>query len=319
MTRVLVTGGNGVIGAWTVRELASRGVETVVLDRVATPTLAFPEVAARPTIVVGDVRDAALVSSVLRDHAITHVIHLAAIIGEACDDDPTEAIAINSVGSAVVFEEAAAAGVRRVVANSTKGVLGPLEARYLHPTYEPVPPTHAPSPRNLYEASKYLVEPLVAHWRGQGLSAAAMRLSTTWGPGKSGATHGAFGFHSDIVTRAVTGEPSPLDTSPDQGFDLIYYPDIASGIVAATLADGELRQPVYHLGAGRITTMGSFADAVRAACPGAEITLGSKLSAGRNCLLDIAASTVDFGYTPEWPAEAAVRDFVARLRVPAAV
>jgi nucleoside-diphosphate-sugar epimerase len=249
---------------------------------------------------------------------VSHVIHLAAIIGEACDQDPTESIDINAVGSAVVFEAAAAAGVRRIVANSTKGVLGPLEARYLHPAYDPLPASHAPSPRTLYEASKYLVEPLVAHWRRRGISAAAFRLSTTWGPGKSGATHGAFGFHSDIETRAAAGEPSVLDISPDQGADLIYYPDLASGIVAATLTDRELRSPVYHLGGGRITTMADFADAVRAACPGASITLGSKLAAGRNCLLDITASTADFGYVPHWPADAAVRDFVARLRVPAA-
>jgi UDP-glucose 4-epimerase len=315
--RVLVTGGNGVIGAWVVRELSQRGVDAVVLDRSPRPALVFPEVAASAPIVVGDVRDAALLRSVLGDHGISRVIHLAAIIGEACDEDPTEAIDINATGSARVFDAAAAAGVARIVANSTKGVLGPLDRRYLHPSYEPVPPTLAPSPRNLYEASKYLVEPLVAHHRARGLSAAAMRLSTTWGPGKSGATHGAFGFHSDIVKRAVAGERSELDTSPEQGFDLIYYPDIAAGIVAAALTPGELRSPVYHLGAGRITTMGEFTDAVRAACPGADIRLGDRLAAGRNCLLDITASTADFGYVPAWPADAAVGDFVARLRSPA--
>src|SRR3954447_1752690 len=97
--RVLVTGGDGGLGAWVVRELRLRGVtDVVVLDRESRPAVAFDD--SRPTapasaVVVGDVRDAALLRRVLRDEAITRVIHLAAIIGEACDDAPTEAIDIN--------------------------------------------------------------------------------------------------------------------------------------------------------------------------------------------------------------------------------
>ncbi len=317
---VLVTGGHGAIGSWVVRELRTRGVPTVILDRAAEPTLAFPEIdGPAAEVVVGDVRDAALLRSVLREYGVGRVIHLAAIIGEACDADPTEAIDINATGSACVFEAAAAAGVRRIVANSTKGVLGPLDARYLHPQYDPVPPTLAPSPRNLYEASKYLVEPLVLRARSRGLSAAAFRLSTTWGPGKSGASHGAFGFHSDVVAQAVVGRPATLDIAPEQGYDLIYYADIAAGIVGAAVSAGELASAVYHLGGGEITTMARFKRALEAACPGATINLGAKLAAGRNCLLDITTSTADFGYRPRWPVEAALRDFVARLRVPTAV
>ena len=310
---VLVTGGHGTMGPWAVRALHDRGARVVVLDARDGPRSSLDEASAVPDeSIVGDVRDAALVGDALRLHAVTHVVHLAAIVGEECERDPVTAFEVNTIATARLIEAAEAAGVTRLVANSTKGALGPLPERYLHPTYEPVPIDHPPSPRQIYEVSKLGVERLVAAARGRGLSAATLRFTTTWGPGKSAATHAGLSFHSDLVSAAMAGGEVPVDVHPEQGFDLIYYSDVGAAIAAAVLADEPLTSHVYHVGAGRLTRMREFAEALEAAFPGCHVTMGERFPAGRNVLFDIEAARRDFGYEPAFDVAAALGDFALR-------
>lgn len=307
---VLVTGGHGTMGPWVCRELARRGARVVVLDLLPKARFTLPG-SVPDAVVVGDVRNVDLVRETLSAHQITRVVHLAAIVGEPCEADPALAFDVNVIATAHLIEVAESAGVRRLTANSTKGALGPMPARYLHPTYEPVPVDHPPSPRQIYEVTKLAVERLVVAARGRGLSAAALRLSTTWGPGKSGKTHAGLSFHSDLVAAAMRGGEIAVDVHPDQGFDLVYYGDVGAGIAAACLADGPLSSPVYHIGAGRLTRMAEFARALEAAFPGCRITVGDRFPPGRNILLDIGPARADLGYVPRYDVAAALADIRA--------
>lgn len=311
---VLVTGGHGTMGPWVVRALHDRDARVVVLDLLEAPRSALGEASAvADESIVGDVRDTDLVRDALRTHGVTHVVHLAAIVGEECERDPVTAFEVNTIATARLIEAAEAAGVTRLVANSTKGALGPLPERYLHPTYEPVPIDHAPSPRQIYEVSKLGVERLVVAARARGSSAATLRFTTTWGPGKSAATHAGLSFHSDLVSAAMAGGDVRVDVHPEQGFDLIYYADVGAAIAAAALADGPLTSHVYHLGAGRLTRMRAFAEALEAAFPGCHVRMGERYPPGRNVLFDIEAAHRDFGYEPAFDVAAALRDFARRV------
>jgi UDP-glucose 4-epimerase len=310
---VLVTGGHGTMGPWVVRALHERGARVVVLDLLDGPRSSLREDAAVPDASVrGDVRDADLIATTLRDHAISHVVHLAAIVGEDCERDPVAAFDINTIATARLIEAAEAAGVTRLVANSTKGVLGPLPERFLHPTYDPVPIDYPPSPRLMYEVSKLGVERLVASARGRGLSAVTLRFTTTWGPGKSAATHAGLSFHSDLVAAAMVGGDLPVDVHPDRGFDLVYYADVAAAIAASALADGPFASHVYNIGGGRITTMAEFARGLEAAFPGCRVSMGERFPPGRNVLFDIGPARRDFGYEPAFDVPAALADIGRR-------
>ncbi|HEV2011870.1 MAG TPA: NAD(P)-dependent oxidoreductase [Candidatus Limnocylindria bacterium] len=311
---VLVTGGHGVIGSWVCRELVRRDARVIVFDTRGTPSVVFPESAAVDTI-VGDLRDAGSLRAAIADRGVERVVHLAAIIGDKAEQDPALAIEVNALATARLLALAADRKMRRVIAMSTKGVLGKLAARYLRPTYDPVPIDLPAQPSDVYASTKAVVEALVAAHRSRGLAAAAVRLATTWGPGKTGESHAGFSLHSDIVTRAARGEPSRLDTRPDEGYDLIYYGDVAAGLAGACLSDGEPGSPVYHLGSGVITTLGEFAAAVRHAFPGASIELGDQPAGGRNCLLDIGPARRDFGYEPAFAVQRALEDFARHLHV----
>ena len=303
---MLVTGACGAIGSWLVRELVRRGAPVVGVDLAAAPITPFPELRGVP-IVRADARDAAQVGEVIRERGVGRIVHLAAIVGGA-DRDPALAIEVNAVASARLLDLAAETGIERVVAMSTKGVLGPLEDRYLHPRYEPVPVDLPPSPRTVYEVTKYLVEVAVGVHRARGLDAAVVRLGSTWGPGKSAASHGVFGLHSDVLSAALRGESSRLEIHPDQGYDLVYYADIAAGLASLVLAPGPLASPIYHLGSGRITTIGEFAAAVEATFSGVRVETGATFPGGRSCLMDNSVAMRDAGYRPAWDVRRALED-----------
>ncbi len=312
--RVLVTGGHGVIGSWVCRELARQGHVPIVLDLLREPRVAFPDVPSGAPVVVADVRDTGMLRAVITSERVTRVIHLAAIVGRRADDDPVTAIDVNASATAALLCLARELGLRRVVVLSTKGVLGRLPERFLHPRYEPVPTGWPPSPASVYDATKLLVEILVRQAREDGLACAAVRLATTWGPGKGAETHAGFALHSELVEAVLRGDPVELDIDPEQGYDLVYYADVAAGLAAAALTDAPLRDAVYHLGSGRVVTLGEFVRTLSSLVPGAHVALGQRLVLGRNCRLDIRSSKRDFGYRPQWPLRAALEDYVGSVR-----
>jgi nucleoside-diphosphate-sugar epimerase len=305
---VLVTGAVGAIGCWVVRELVRRGRRVVAFDLASEPTTPFPEIG-EAAVVRGDIRDAGRLGDLIAARRIERVVHLAAIV--LADADPAMAIEVNSAASARLFDVAFAGGVERVVAMSTKGIFGPLEARYLHPTYDPVPIDHPPSPRGVYDSTKYLVEVAAERHRRAGADIVVARLASTFGPGKTSASHGAVGAHGDVLAAALRGESSRIDIHPDQGHDLVYYADVAAGLADLTLVDRPLKEPAYHVGSGRITTVGAFARAVEATFPGVQVETGDRFPGGRECLLDIDPTTRDAGYEPRFDIPRALEDVQA--------
>ncbi len=71
----LVTGGAGYIGAHVVRAFGERGLGAVVLDDLSSGHRRF--VPDDVPFVDGDIRDTALVTRTLREHAVEGVVHVA--------------------------------------------------------------------------------------------------------------------------------------------------------------------------------------------------------------------------------------------------
>ena len=106
----LVTGLNGCIGAWVGLTLAKDGKRVVGLDRsdrdFRLRLISTPEQLAQIGTVHGDVADLAFLERTLEEHAVTHIVHLAALQVPFCRADPTGGAHVNVVGSAAVFEAA---------------------------------------------------------------------------------------------------------------------------------------------------------------------------------------------------------------------
>lgn len=146
---VLVTGGAGYVGSHTVRRLREAGRSVVVLD---TLELGHPEAVSGTDLVVGDVRDAALVEAVIRAHDVDAVIHFAAY--KAPGDsvaDPARYFDNNVGATLALLRTLDGLGVGRFVFSSTCAVYGT-------PSISPVDEDHPLRPESPYGESKRMVE-----------------------------------------------------------------------------------------------------------------------------------------------------------------
>lgn len=106
--RFLVTGVLGCLGAWTARMLVEDGAEVVGFDLGSDPRrlreLMSDDQLERVTLVQGDVTVVNELGRVLDEHAITNVIHLAALQIPFCREDPALGALVNVVGTVHAFE-----------------------------------------------------------------------------------------------------------------------------------------------------------------------------------------------------------------------
>src|SRR5579859_1778519 len=99
--RILVTGAQGCIGAWTVKALLDRGLDVMIYDLDAEPRrlalIAPPAHVGRAVIQTGSITDTARVKALVKSEGITHIVHLAAQLMPACHANPVESAMVNVV------------------------------------------------------------------------------------------------------------------------------------------------------------------------------------------------------------------------------
>jgi len=186
--RVLITGGYGCVGSWVIRRLFDRGVRAVwVYDIAYQPArlqlLLSPEELAQVQHVSGDVTDLDALVGALREHRITHVLHLAALQVPFCQADPLAGARVNVVGTVTVFEAVRRVwpAIRQVVYASSVAVYGPPEAY----DQRPVPETVPLLPTTLYGGYKVCNELNArVYWQDHGIASVGLRPWAIYGVGR---------------------------------------------------------------------------------------------------------------------------------------
>ncbi|MEH2502799.1 UDP-glucose 4-epimerase [Bradyrhizobium sp. AZCC 1578] len=147
---ILVTGGAGYIGSHVVQGLVEQGHAVVVLDNLST---GFREaVPAQVRLIVGDVGDESLVSTIIAEHGVSAIMHFAAssVVPESIAN-PIAYYRNNTVNSLKLIDSAVRGGVRHFVFSSTAAVYG-------SPTAGLVGEDLIPQPMSPYGASKLMTE-----------------------------------------------------------------------------------------------------------------------------------------------------------------
>jgi nucleoside-diphosphate-sugar epimerase len=177
----LVTGGAGFIGSHIVRALLERGASVRVLDNFSTGKRGNLEGlhdsinGDRIEILEGDVRDTLKVTQAVR--GVDVIFHEAAFISvPESMAKPQECFDVNITGTAILFEAARKAGVRRMVLASSAAVYGDSDAL---PLAEDIPPR----PLSPYAVSKR-VDEMFAELYTQSfrLEVTALRYFNVYGP-----------------------------------------------------------------------------------------------------------------------------------------
>lgn len=261
---ILVTGGAGYIGSHCCVQLISAGHRPVILDNFSNAKPAVVDhiervAGTRPRCVLGDVRDAALVTKLLRDQGIEAVVHFAGLkaVGESVQQ-PLAYYDNNVQGSLVLLQAMRETGVRTLVFSSSATVYSASE----HMPLREDAPTSGASP---YGRSKLVVEQVMADLAAAdpNLSLTALRYfnpvgahpSGLLGEDPQGLPNNLMPFVAQVAIGrrerlAVFGDdyPTPDGTGVR---DYIHVLDLADGHLAA-LAHGHGRPGlhVFNLGSG---------------------------------------------------------------------
>jgi CDP-glucose 4,6-dehydratase len=181
VTRVLVTGGRGLIGSWLVGALLERGDTVTVLSRGGRPrpNVGPQDGGSAAEFLAGDIRDPAAVDRALAGRNVELVFHLAgqAIVATA-GHAPADTFATNVAGVWTLLDACrAAATVTRVVVASSAQVYGPAPR-------SPATEEARLDPADPYAASKAAGDLIArSYWPAHGLPVAVARLGNVYGGG----------------------------------------------------------------------------------------------------------------------------------------
>lgn len=258
--QVLVLGGAGFVGLNVADAFHRRGHAVSVFDRSAPPA-GFP-VPVRS--VVGDVRDADALRSILSDGVDVLVLGAAVTAGTARESrDPDTILSVNLSALPQVLALARKCGVRRIVNLSSAAVYGASASRG-----EPLDETTPAEPESLYAITKFASERvgarLAALW---GLDFVSLRLSAVFGPWeRDTGVRDTLSAPAQIMSALAEGRPALLSRPGER--DWIDARDVADAVFAVATASERGANSVYNVSTGTRWSALAFGRALAGFAPG---------------------------------------------------
>ena len=267
--KYLITGGAGFIGSNCVARLLAKGEQVTVYDnlsRVGGPRniewLRATYGADAFQLVVGDLRDAALLTAAARDTDI--IIHLAGQVAVTTSvQHPREDFEDNAIGTFNVVEAARLSGRNPIVLYaSTNKVYGGMddlkidekETRYAYADLpNGVPESYPLDFHSPYGCSKGTGDQYIRDYaRIYGLPTVVFRQSTIYGPRQFGVEDQ--GYLSWFVIAAVMGKPITIYGDGKQVRDMLYVEDLLAAYDLAIEKIDIAAGKVFNVGGGSENT-----------------------------------------------------------------
>jgi len=308
--RVLVTGANGCIGSWIVKQLLDRQIDVLVYDLDPNPArlekIATPDQVRRVSIEQGRIEDTARVKAIVKDEGITHIVHLAAVLMPFCQQNPVAGGLVNVIGTLNVFEAARDAGREvRIVYASSSAVWGPEDAyedRKLTEADPLLPATHYGVFKQANEGNAR------AFFATNGISSVGLRPWAVYGYGRDG---GLTADPSLALKALAKGEPFHIRLSGRM--DMQYVEDVAAIFIGCLLAE-QTGAHTFNL-EGHLIDMGDLVALYDRIQPGAaKLITNSGVVVQVAKRMDGSALREYLGTVPETPLEEGVRKTLELFR-----
>lgn len=249
--KILVTGGSGFIGSHIVEHYQGKAEEIRVLDNLRTGYRKNLD-GLQCTFIEGSITDRELVRKAVQ--GVDYIFHMAALVSvPESMAKPGECVDINVHGLLNVLEEAAAAGVKKLVFASSAAIYGD------NPTV-PKLETMYPEPKSPYAITKLDGEYYLNMFRAEGrLETAAIRFFNVFGPRQD--PKGAYAAAVPIfIEKAVKGEDITVFGDGEQTRDFIYVKDIVGALSFAVETPGVTG--VFNAGYGGQITINKLANQI---------------------------------------------------------
>jgi len=247
--KILVTGGAGFIGSHVVEHFQDSAEEIRVLDNLSTGYKHNLD-GLQHTFIEGTITDRELVKQAVQD--VDYIFHMAALVSVAESmSKVSECVDINVNGLLNVAEEAAEAGVTKLVFASSAANYGD------NPTVPKVE-SMSPEPKSPYAITKLDGEYYLEMFRNLGkLESASIRFFNVFGPRQD--PKGAYAAAvPTFIEKALKGEDIKVFGDGEQTRDFIYVKDIVGALVFAATTKGV--NGTFNAGYGRQLTINDLAN-----------------------------------------------------------
>ncbi len=247
---VLVTGACGFVGSAICEELVSREITVIGADRAAPP---FPDAdwTKQVTFTHLDIRNSQSVAQVLHEHAVSHIIHAAAITPDMNREreDADTVIDVNVAGACRLMMAAREIMPERIVYLSSTSAYGSatptVNGRFCETESIPQPVT-------LYGISKHAAEGAMSRLADLNeLDLRIIRLGPLFGPWEHAtdarsllSPHHQIAMQARMARSCLLPRPVPADW--------LYSRD-AAGQIANVLFAEKIATQLFNLGGGEIT------------------------------------------------------------------
>ncbi|MET0365930.1 MAG: NAD(P)-dependent oxidoreductase [Sphingobium sp.] len=258
MSRILVTGAGGFLGAAIADLAAARGHEVIALVRNASGAR-VAALAGKCRIVSADLSDRDAVQAALADTRPEIVIHSAweGVGGAARAGD----IQFANIHTTVALTDMAISlGVRRIVGIGSQAEYGRHDRR--------IDESAEPAPFLLYGAAKLSACHLARQRCMEAeVGFAWLRLFSLYGPGDNP------NWLIPYVTAELLAGRAPRTSAGTQKWDYLHIVDAAEAVLEAALSD--MAQGPLNLSSGRAVAVRAIIERLRdLACPGLPLTFG---------------------------------------------
>jgi UDP-glucose 4-epimerase len=248
--RILVTGGAGFIGSHLVRHFQDTA-EVRVLDNLRSGYLRNLD-GFQVEFVEGSITDRDVVRQVMQ--GVDYVFHLAAMISvPESMEKPVECVGINTIGTLIVLEEAASAGVKKLSLSSSAAIYG-------NNPQVPKIESMIPKPQSPYAVSKLDGEYYCRLFtEGGRLDTVCLRYFNVFGPRQD--PKSAYAAAAPIfIDSALQGEPLTIFGDGEQTRDFIYVKDVVAA--NAWMTTESTYTGVFNVAYGGSITIRDLADKI---------------------------------------------------------
>jgi nucleoside-diphosphate-sugar epimerase len=296
---VLVTGGGGFIGRFLVEGLIDKGYSVVSIDRGLSPFRDHPKL----TYYVADVSDVIAINKIFARHKPVAVIHLAALLADACEIDPVLAMRVNIDSTQYLLELSITHGVEKFIFMSSAAVYHP-------DTPEPVREEDAGKPVSYYGVTKYTGELIGLWYARKGLiDFRALRPTVVFGPGRFRGPSAE--YSSLILEKGLRGEKI-IVRNPEDRVNYLYVRDTVNALIALLEAE-KAPSRVYNAG-GFVSKVIDFVELVKKYIPTLDYEVQPAPAVRYPAIVDDSRARRELGWSPKYVYDKAIEDYIETYR-----